>query len=85
MFEFFRDFDKPYFNICTQLDITRLLEPFVIALTSASCLLSLLRPPRRQRNRAISLSPEKGKVIVHDVIHGSTTVTLPDELHPCVF
>ena len=26
IFEFFRDFDKPYFNIATQLDVTELLR-----------------------------------------------------------
>jgi chloramphenicol O-acetyltransferase len=26
VFEFFRDFDKPYFNVCLRLDITNLLS-----------------------------------------------------------
>ena len=26
LFEFYRDFDKPYFNVCTRLDVTNLLE-----------------------------------------------------------
>ena len=80
VFEFFRAFDKPYFNICTQLDVTRLLailhdRPEVsvslayhyFALRAANEI-----EPFRYRLR-------DGKVIFHDVIHGGTTVLLPNE------
>ena len=80
VFEFFRQFDKPYFNICTQLNVTRLLallhdRPEVsvslayhyFALRAANEI-----EPFRYRLR-------DGKVIVHDVIHGGTTVLLPNE------
>ncbi len=80
VFEFFRGFDKPYFNICTQLDITRLLEllhdrpDFSIMLAYHYFALRAANEvePFRYRLR-------EGKVIVHDVIHGGTTVLLPDE------
>ena len=26
LFEFYRDFDKPYFNVCTRLDVTNLVQ-----------------------------------------------------------
>jgi chloramphenicol O-acetyltransferase type A len=80
VFEFFRKFDKPYFNICIQLNVTRLLallhdRPEVsvslayhyFALRAANEI-----EPFRYRLR-------DGKVIVHDVIHGGTTVLLPNE------
>lgn len=80
VFEFFLAFDKPYFNICTRLDITSLLallrnRPEVsvslayhyFALRAANEI-----EPFRYRLR-------EGKVIVHDVIHGGTTVLLPNE------
>ncbi|HEV7797815.1 MAG TPA: CatA-like O-acetyltransferase [Pyrinomonadaceae bacterium] len=80
VFEFFHHFDKPYFNICTQLNVTRLLallhdRPEVsvslayhyFALRAANEI-----EPFRYRLR-------DGKVIVHDVIHGGTTVLLPNE------
>lgn len=80
VFEFFRQFDKPYFNICTQLNVTRLLallhdRPEVsvslayhyFALRAANEI-----EPFRYRLR-------DGQVIVHDVIHGGTTVLLPNE------
>ncbi len=80
LFEFFRNFDKPYFNICSRLDITSLLA--ALRLRSNPCV-SLayhyfaLRvaneiEPFRYRLR-------EGKVIVHDVINGGTTVLLPNE------
>jgi len=80
VFEFFRGFDKPYFNICTRLDITNLLEllddrPHV-SLSLAYHYFALRAAneiePFRYRLR-------EGKVIVHDVIHGGTTVLLPNE------
>jgi len=80
VFEFFLGFDKPYFNICTRLDVTNLLgllrdRPSVsvslayhyFALRAANEI-----EPFRYRLR-------EGKVIVHDVIHGGTTVLLPNE------
>jgi chloramphenicol O-acetyltransferase type A len=80
VFEFFLGFDKPYFNICTRLDITRLLSQLgdrpdvsvmlayhYFALRAANEI-----EPFRYRLR-------DGKVIVHDVLHGGTTVMLPNE------
>jgi chloramphenicol O-acetyltransferase type A len=80
VFEFFRDFDKPYFNVCTHVDVSRLLavlqdqvNPSVslayhyFALKAANEI-----EPFRYRLR-------DGRVLVHPVIHGATTVLLPNE------
>jgi chloramphenicol O-acetyltransferase type A len=80
VFEFFRGFDKPYFNVCTRVDVSRLLaalrhqgNPSVslayhyFALKAANEI-----EPFRYRLR-------DGKVLVHAVIHGATTVLLPNE------
>src|SRR5882672_1019966 len=80
VFEFFLGFDKPYFNICTQLDITRLLAvlhgrpdvSLMLAYHYFSLRVANEIEPFRYRLR-------DGKVIVHDVIHGGTTVFLPNE------
>ncbi len=80
LFEFFRGFDKPYFNICTRVDVTGLLE-FLRHRPDTSVTLAYhyfaLRianeiEPFRYRLRA-------GKVLVHDVINGGTTVLQPNE------
>lgn len=86
LFEFFRDFDKPYFNICTRLDITNLLaelrnQPDVsvslayhyFALKAANEI-----EPFRYRLR-------DGQVLVHDVINGGTTLLLPNETFTLVY
>jgi chloramphenicol O-acetyltransferase type A len=80
LFNFFVNFDNPYFNICTRLDITKLLE-------------SLRRQPKTSVSLAFhyfalraanEIEPFRyrlrdGKVLVHDVIHGGTIVLLPNE------
>ena len=80
VFEFFRGFDKPYFNICTRLDVTNLLSELrkrertsvwltyhYLALRAANEI-----EPFRYRLR-------QGKVLVHDVVNGGTTFMLPNE------
>jgi len=79
VFEFFRDFDKPYFNICTRVDVTNLL-PYVrsrtlsVSLTYHYFALRLANEIEPFRYRL-----KEGKVLVHDVIHGGTTILLPNE------
>lgn len=80
VFEFFRSFDKPYFNICTRLDVTNLLTHLRlrsgIKVSTAYYYLSLRAAneiePFRYRLR-------DGKVLIHDRIHGGTIVLLPNE------
>jgi chloramphenicol O-acetyltransferase type A len=80
VFEFFRRFDKPYFNLCTQLDVTKLLA----LLESRPDISVMLAYHYFALRAANEIEPFRyrlrdGKVIVHDVIHGGTTVMLPDE------
>src|SRR6266850_2231923 len=80
VFEFFLGFDKPYFNICTSVDVTRLVEVLRerggVSVSMAYHYFALRAAneiePFRYRLRG-------GKVFVHDVIHGGTTVLLPNE------
>ena len=79
-FEFFRGFDKPYFNVCTALDVTNLVAEtrqrpqFSISLAYHYFALRVANEiePFRYRLRG-------DRVLVHDVIHGGTTVLLPNE------
>jgi chloramphenicol O-acetyltransferase type A len=79
-FEFFRDFDKPFFNVCTSLDVTNLiaevrkLPDFSISLAYHYFALRVVNEiePFRYRLRG-------DQVLVHDVIHGGTTLLLPNE------
>ena len=80
VFEFYLSFDKPYFNVCVQLDITNLLRALkqreganvwltyhYLALRAANEI-----EPFRYRLR-------DEQVLVHDVINGGTTIMLPNE------
>jgi|SRR5215813_2523728 len=79
-FEFFRGFDKPYFNVCTTVDITPLLDALRrhpdISVSLAYHYFALRAAnevePFRYRLR-------KDRVLVHPIIHGATTVMLPTE------
>jgi chloramphenicol O-acetyltransferase type A len=79
-FEFFRGFDKPYFNVCVELDVTELLallrkrpgSSVSLAYHYLALRIANEVEPFRYRLR-------DGKVLVHDVIHGATTVLLANE------
>jgi chloramphenicol O-acetyltransferase type A len=79
-FDYFRGFDKPYFNICTRVDVARLKAAVkasgVGSLTLAYHFLALrlanTHEPFRYRL-------QDGRVRVHDVIHGGTTVLRDDD------
>jgi chloramphenicol O-acetyltransferase type A len=80
LFEFFRGYDNPYFNVCTRLDVTRLLTllrrrpGLSVSLTYHYFALRAANEvePFRYRLR-------DGRVLVHEIVHGGTTVLLPNE------
>jgi chloramphenicol O-acetyltransferase type A len=80
LFEFYRSFDKPYFNLCTRLDVTDLLS----ALSARKHISVSLAYHYFALRTANEIEPFRyrlrdGKVVVLDVIHGGTTVLLPNE------
>ena len=80
LFQFFLHFDNPYFNICTSVDVTKLVELLRgrpdVSVTLAYHYFALRVAneiePFRYRLR-------EGQVLIHDVINGGTTVLLPNE------
>lgn len=86
LFEFYRDFDKPYFNICTRLDVTNLLaelrnQPGVsVSLTYHYLALKAANEIEQFRYRL-----RDRQVLVHDVINGGTTLMLPNETFTLVY
>jgi chloramphenicol O-acetyltransferase type A len=86
LFEFFRDFDNPYFNICTRLDVTNLLAELSnhpgVSVSLAYHYFALKAAnevePFRYRLR-------NGQVLVHEVINGGTTLMLPNETFTLVY
>lgn len=81
LFEFFRGYQNPYFNICTQLDVTRLIgvlrdRPGVsVSLAYHYFALRIANEIEPFRYRLEG----DDSVIIHEVINGGTTVMLPNE------
>ena len=78
-FEYFRGFDKPYFNVCVRLDAAPLKaavaargQSFSLACLFITLRLANLHEPFRYRL-------EGGRVRVHEEVHGSSTVLRDDE------
>src|SRR5260370_28260104 len=86
LFEFFRGYANPYFNICTRLDVTNFLEllrqrPGVnISLAYHYFALRVANEIEPFHYRL-----KEDKVIIHDVINGATTVLLPNESFTFVY
>jgi chloramphenicol O-acetyltransferase type A len=81
LFHFFLGFDNPYFNICTHLDVTRLLALLRNRRPKLSVSLAYHYFALRAANEIepFRYRLREGKVIIHDVINGGTTVLLPNE------
>lgn len=78
-FEYFRRFDKPYFSVCTRLDLTALvaLKPRLaggLSLALHHLVLRLANEIEPFRYRL-----DGGRVRVLDAVHGSMTVLRPDD------
>jgi chloramphenicol O-acetyltransferase type A len=79
-FEFFRSFDKPYFNVCVRLDVARLKAALAARGTGGGLSLACYFIALRLANlhQPFRLRLEDGRVRVHEVVHGSTTVLRED-------
>ena len=80
LFEFFRGYEKPHFNICTQVDVTSLLD-LLRDRPGVSVSLAYLYFALRAANEIepFRYRLKDGQVMVYDVINGGTTVLLPNE------
>lgn len=80
LFEFFRGYQNPYFNICTQLDVTELMRvlrdrPGV----SVSLAYHYFALRIANEIEPFHYRLEGDRVVIHEVINGGTTVLLPNE------
>jgi chloramphenicol O-acetyltransferase type A len=78
-FEYFRDFDNPFFDVTGPVDVTDLRArakaagvPFSRAVLFKT--IGVVNACESFRYRL-----EKGRVVVHEIIHGSTTTLLEDD------
>ena len=79
-FEFYRGFDKPYFSVCTRIDVTA-LRPALAAAGTGSLTLACHFVAMVLANRIAPFRYrlQQGRVRVLPVVHGSTTVLRSDE------
>ena len=80
LFEFFIGYANPYFNVCATLDVTGLKE-FVRQQPGMKISLALHYFALRMANEIepFRYRLQDGKIRVYDVVHGGTTVLLPNE------
>jgi len=80
LFEFFIGYDNPYFNICTRLEVTNLLALLrqhpSISISLAYHYLALLVA---NETEPFHYRLKDGRVVVHEVINGGTTVLQPNQ------
>ena len=87
VFEFFRHFDKPYFNVCLRLDVTLLLNELRRRAERPSVWLTYHYFALKAANEIepFRYRLRDGKVLVHEVINGGTTLILPNETFTLVY
>lgn len=80
LFEFFRHYANPYFNICTRLDITE-ASAHIRSQPSISISLALHYAALRAANETepFKYRLENGKVVIYEAVHGGTIVLQPNE------
>ncbi len=78
-YKFFRHFDKPYFNICVQLDVSKLIS--TCKATNVSSFIAYHYLALRAANAVdeFHYRIRNDQVLVHDVIHGGSTLLLPTD------
>lgn len=78
-FEFFRGFDKPWFNVCARVDVTALRPALAVAGTG-SLTLALHHAALALANAVepFRLRLQGGQLWLYDVVHAGTTVLRPD-------
>ena len=80
LYNFFRNYQNPYFNICTRVEITKLSES-VIAREDASLYLAYHYFVLRAANETepFHYRLEGDRIIIYETINGGTTVLLANE------
>ena len=80
LYNFFRNYQNPYFNICTRIEITKLIEA-VRGRQHVSLSLGYHYFALRAANETepFHYRLENDRIAIHEVINGGTTVLLPKE------
>lgn len=78
-YDFFRNFDNPYYNICVNVDVTTLLNYIKKLNLSFSLTTLYLSLKAANENEFMRYRIHGDKVIIHDVIHAGQTILNEDK------
>jgi chloramphenicol O-acetyltransferase type A len=84
-YDFFRHFDKPYFNICVQLDVTDLISLCRRAKVSSFLAYHYLALRAANDVREFHYRLRGDQILIHETIHGGSTLLLPNETFSFVY
>lgn len=78
-YELFRHYEQPFFNVCAEVDVTRLVQASRAA-GGPSFFVASFHASLRALNEVeeFHYRIREGGVLVHDVVHGGSTVLRPD-------
>lgn len=79
LFDFFINYDNPYFNVCVQVDVTNLLAVSRARSIKFSLAIHYFALRCANETEPFRYRLKDGRVIVYEVITGGTTVLLPNE------
>jgi len=85
VFHFFRHFDKPYFNVCVHLDVTKLVVLCKRIQVSTFIAYHFLALKAANQVTEFHYRLRKDGVVIHPVIHGGSTLLLPNETFSFVY
>ncbi len=87
VFDFYRHFDKPYFNVCLRLDVTNLLNELRQRTERPSVWLTYHYLALKAANEIepFRYRLRDGKVLVHELINGGSTLIMPNETFTLVY
>lgn len=84
-YKFFRHFDKPYFNVCVQLDVTNLTASCKTAGVSSFIAYHYLALRAANDVEEFHYRLRDDRVLVHEVVHGGSTLLLPNDTFSFVY
>ena len=85
VFHAFRHFDKPYVNVCVQLDVTKLVALCKLTNISSFIAYHYLTLHAANEVEEFHYRLRKDEVLIHPVVHGGTTMLLPNDTFSFVY
>ena len=84
-YDFFRHFDKPYFNVCVQLDVTDLVSLCRQRRVSSFLAYHYLALKAANDVPEFHYRLRGDQILIHPTVHGGSTLLLPNETFSFVY